>query len=157
MIKVEEKLYVSAEDFFDKIGESIAYDITSSTGKKVRPKQISKGYSYTKNLKNKVKREGSVKVTITEYEPCTRYAAKFDSSQGVNTISYEIEKLDDAHIGVTYTEDFIGASGAKSINFKIMSMFYNRSAKKKAVKLLRNMESFIQNEKKEKENAASAA
>ena len=40
-------------------------------------------------------------------------------------------------------EDFSGASGAKSVNFKIMSFFYNRGAKKKAVKLLRNMESYI--------------
>ena len=35
MIKVEEKLYVNADVFFDKIAESIAYDITASTGKKL--------------------------------------------------------------------------------------------------------------------------
>ena len=45
MIKVEEKLYVNADVFFDKIAESIAYDITASTGKNIRPKQIhTKGF-----------------------------------------------------------------------------------------------------------------
>jgi len=53
-------------------------------------------------------------------------------------------------------EDFSGASGAKSVNFKIMSFFYNRGAKKKAVKLLRNMESYIQNEVKEKSEATES-
>ena len=57
MIKVEEKLYVNADVFFDKIAESIAYDITASTGKNIRPKQIHKGFSYTKDMKNKMKRE----------------------------------------------------------------------------------------------------
>ena len=114
MIKVEEKLYVNADVFFDKIAESIAYDITASTGKNIRPKQIHKGFSYTKDMKNKMKRE------------------------------------------VTYMEDFSGASGAKSVNFKIMSFFYNRGAKKKAVKLLRNMESYIQNEAKEKSEATES-
>ena len=68
MIKVEEKLYVNADVFFEKIAESVAYDVTASTGKKVRPKQIHKGYSYMKEMKNKMKREGKVKVTITDFE-----------------------------------------------------------------------------------------
>ena len=156
MIKVEEKLYVNADVFFDKIAESIAYDITASTGKNVRPKQIHKGFSYTKDMKNKMKRAGRVKVTITDFEAPRIYKAKFESSQGINTISYEIEQLDEDHIGVTYMEDFSGASGAKSVNFKIMSFFYNRGAKKKAVKLLRNMESYIQNEAKEKSEATES-
>lgn len=53
MIKVEEKLYVNADVFFEKIAESVAYDVTASTGKKVRPKQIHKGYSYMKEMKTK--------------------------------------------------------------------------------------------------------
>lgn len=111
MIKVEEKLYVNADVFFEKIAESVAYDVTASTGKKVRPKQIHKGYSYMKEMKNKMKREGKVKVTITDFEAPRIYKAKFESSQGINTISYEIEQLDEDHIGVTYMEDFSGASG----------------------------------------------
>lgn len=153
MIKVEEKLNVTADAFFEKIAESIAYDITSSTGKNIRPKQLRKGYSYTKEMKNKMRQEGKVKVTITDYEVPRIYAAKFESSQGTNTISYEVEVLDEEHIGVTYIEDFFGVTQTKSTNFKLMSAFYKRSGRKKAVTLLRSIETCILDEKKEKSKA----
>lgn len=152
-MEVCEKLYVTAEDFWATLETSLAYDITQATGKNVRPKQIKKGYSYTKTLKNKTGRKGSVKVTITDFEQPVKYAAKFESSNGVNYITYTIEQLDVDHIGVTYSEGFEGATGTKAVNFKIMSFFYNRGAKKKATRLLRAIEKNIQEQKKEiKEN-----
>lgn len=152
-MEVCEKLYVKAEDFWATLETSLAYDITQATGKNVRPKQIKKGYSYTKTLKNKTGRKGSVKVTITDFEQPVKYAAKFESRNGVNYITYAIEQLDADHIGVTYREDFEGATGTKAVNFKIMSLFYNRGAKKKATRLLRAIEKNIQEQKKEiKEN-----
>lgn len=146
-MEVSEKLYVTAEEFWNTLENSLAYDITQATGKNVRPKQIKKGYSYTKTLKNKVSRKGGVKITITDFDQPKKYAAQFESAQGVNTISYEIEQLDDEHIGVTYREGFDGASGAKSANFKFMSFFYNRGAKKKATRLLRAIEKSILDQK----------
>lgn len=152
-MQVQEKLYVSADEFFQKLGDSVAYDITNSTGKKIRAKQITKGYSYTKTLKGKVSRKGSVKVTIAEFEAPVKYVAEFQSSQGVNYVSYVIEQLDDEHIGVTYSEDFKGASAMKSANFKVMSFFYNRGAKKKATRLLRSIEAYIVEEHKKRAEA----
>lgn len=150
-MEVCEKLYVGASEFWEVLQSSLAYDITQATGKNVRPKQVKKGYSYTKTLKNKTGRKGTVKVTITEFEEPVKYEAKFESTQGVNYIAYEIEQLDADHIGVTYREDFDGASGTKAVNFKIMSFFYNRGAKKKATKLLRAIEKSILDQKKENE------
>lgn len=144
-MEINEKLYVSADAFFDKLAESVAYDISSATGKKVRPKQVSKGYSYTKKLKNKVGRKGGVKVTITDFEAPKIYAAKFETNQGVNFISYKIEPMDNG-IGVTYSEGFEGGSAAKTLNYKIMSFFYSRGSKKKAQRLLRAIEKFIKDE-----------
>lgn len=151
-MEVNEKLYVKADEFFAKMAESIAYDISESTGKKVRAKNITKGYTYTKKLKNKMGRKGDVKVTITDYEAPRIYAAKFDSSNGINYLSYEVEDLGDC-IGVTYSESFEGATKMKSLNYKFMSFFYNRGSKKKARRLLRAMEQYINNEK---ETAAQA-
>ena len=42
MVEVNERLYVSAEDFFTQIAESIAYDIKESTGKNIRTSQLHK-------------------------------------------------------------------------------------------------------------------
>ena len=154
-MEVSEKLYVKAEEFWETLANSLAYDITQATGKNVRPKQIKKGYSYTKVLKNKASRKGSVKITITDFDEPKKYAARFESSQGINTISYDIEELDSEHIGVTYSEGFEGASGAKSANFKFMSFFYNKGAKKKATKLLRAIEQSITEQRKQVEADAN--
>lgn len=148
MVEVNEKLYISAEDFFDSIAESVAYDIGEATGKKVRAKQIKKGYSYVKQMKNKVGRKGNVRVHITDFERPQIYRAEFTSNNGVNIMSYTIAQLEDDHIGVTYIEDFKGASKSKQMNFKLMSVFYNRRAKKRAVKLLRAIEEYAQQYKK---------
>lgn len=143
MVEVNEKLYITAEDFFTQLTESIAYDITESTGKKVLAKQVHKGYSYHKQMKNKVGRKGDVKVVIKEFSYPTCYVAEFHSVQGVNIIKYEIEQMEDGCIGVTYIEDFQGKSKAANWNFRFMSFLYNKRAKKRAVRMLRAMEEYI--------------
>lgn len=154
MVEVQEKLYVSAEDFFNCVAESVAYDIADITGKKTRIKQIHKGFTYTKVMKNKVKRKGDVKVTITEWEPPYVYEAEFESLGGINYLSYRIEELSDGYIGVTYKEDFKGASGSKDLNFKLVNIFYKRKAKKRAITLLRAIEKYAQEEKGKRESIA---
>lgn len=143
MVEVNERLYVSAEDFFTQIAESIAYDIKESTGKNIRTSQLHKGYSYTKTLKNKVGRQGNVKVTIAEFEYPKSYVAQFKSSTGVNMISYQIEVLDEDSIGVSYKESFEGDTKTHDANFKLVSFFYNRKAKKRAKNMLRSLEKYI--------------
>lgn len=143
MVEVNEKLYVSAEAFFTQLAESIAYDVCEATGKKIRPKQLHKGYSYHKKLKNKVGRKGDVKVVITEFSIPTSYCAEFHSYGGVNKLGYHIEKIDTDCIGVTYMEDFIGNTKMANMNFRIMNAIYKNRAKKKARRMLRAMETYI--------------
>ena len=152
MVEVQEKLYVSAEDFFNCVAESVAYDIADITGKKTRVNQIHKGFTYTKVMKNKVKRKGNVKVTITKWNPPYEYSATFDSITGQNSLSYKVEDLEDGYIGVSYTEDFIGTTKGKDLNFKLVNVFYKRKAKKRAVRLLRAIEKYVQEEKGKKES-----
>lgn len=143
MVEVNELLHVSAEDFFAQIAKSVAYDAQESTGKKVRPSHLRKGFSYTKKMKNKTGKKGEVLVTITEYKVPVCYKAKFESFSGINTISYEIEALEDG-IGVSYKEDFSSDSKATNLNGKLVGALYKNRAKKKAVKLLRSIENYIQ-------------
>lgn len=151
MVQVQELLYVEAADFFKHIAESVAYDISEATGKNVRVKQIHPGFTYKKTMKNKVGRKGDVEVDITEWNPPRIYKAEFKSYGGVNTLSYEIEELEDGRIGVTYTEDFQGKNRTSNWNFKLMNLFYKGKAKKRAVRLLRAVEKYAQ-EEKAKEN-----
>lgn len=157
MVEVKELLYIDAENFFKYIAESVAYDINEATGKNIRPKQIKKGFSYKKIMRNKVKRKGEVKVTITDYDIPHLYRAEFTSATGMNVISYAVEELEDGRIGVTYIEDYKGTSKSKDLNFKLMSLFYKRKAEKRATKLLRAIEQYAQQEKGKKEMQEKAA
>lgn len=143
-MQINECLHVDADAFFNQITKEVIYDIHASTNKTVREKQIKKGYSYMKKMKNKIGRSGEVKVTITDFERPRIYAAKFESATGTNFMSYEIEQLDDpATIGVTYTEDFEGMNTSKSLNHKVTMFFYRRKSEKNAKKRLRKMEAYL--------------
>ncbi|MEG0736235.1 MAG: hypothetical protein RR441_05165, partial [Longicatena sp.] len=55
------------------------------------------------------------------------------------------------YIGVTYKEDFMGTTKSKDLNFKLVNLFYKKKARKRAVKLLRAIEKYVQEEKSRKE------
>ena len=151
-MQIKEMLYVSADAFFDQLIKEIAYDVSASTQRKIKPKQVVKGLSYTKRLKSKIGGKGDVKVTIVDFERPYIYRAKFEGPTGVNYLSYEIELMDEKdQIGVTYTEDFQGQTSMKKWNYRLMMLFYNRRSKKKAKRLLRSIEAYIQQEEKNKE------
>ena len=141
MIEVKERLYVQPEDFFQKIEESIVYDIEQSVGKKIKPY---KGYKYKKKMKSKVGKKGNVEILITEFKYPSNYSAEFKSLTGVNKISYAIDKIEDYCIEVTYNESFEGKSKSYNLNFKLMNFFYKRKAKKRAHRMLKAIESYLQ-------------
>lgn len=143
MIEVKERLKVNQNKFFNKISESVCYDIEKSTGKKISPGSLFKGYKYKKIMKNKMGRKGDVEIIITDFKYPVSYGAKFKSINGINKINYKIDKIDEDVIDVTYSEDFLGNSSSINANFKFVSFFYNRKAKKRAKKMLRAMESYL--------------
>lgn len=143
MIEIEERLDIGAEEFFERIVVSVLYDIKNATGKKVGREQIYKGYKYKKRMKNKVGRSGDVDVKLSEYAPPLRYAAEFKTAGGVNRVSYEIERLEGSAIRVKYREDYDGNTKSQDLNYKIIGAFYKRKAKKRAVKMLHDMEEYI--------------
>ena len=105
-MEIREKLRVTAEEFFSQMMVSVLYDIKSATGRDVKREQIHKGYHYTKKMKNKVGREGDVRITVTEYDPPYRYSASFDSASGTNRIEYRLEEAPESGIEVFYLEDY---------------------------------------------------
>lgn len=140
---VEKVLKVGAEEFFEQISHSVEQDIYATTNKKVKVDQLKEGFTYEKNLNNKVGRSNRVTVEIVEIHSPSSYIAKFTSRDGTNTISYRIEELGPQQIKVYYQEDFKGATKAKNLNAKIMQLLYNFNSKKRTNKLLCNIETYI--------------
>ena len=93
-MKVQVKMDVRAEDLFDSIATSVLFDAEQARGKKVPAKKLKAGFSYQKTLSSKLGGTQHVTTKITEFEPPHRYAASIISSQGVNTVRYEIDPVD---------------------------------------------------------------
>ena len=142
-MEVNQKLNVGAKEFFDALASSVAHDISQATGKTVTSDQIYSGYCYKKKMRNKMGQESHVDVVIKQFISPSSYEAKFRSSQGTNTIFYEIEDDKDGNIVVHYRERFEGESVFSSLNYKIVSWFYQRSSQKRISRMLLSMESFI--------------
>ena len=143
-------LNVTSEEFFDFLYESIINDIKESTNKTVTRKDIKGGYRYKKEMKNKMGRQGTATILIREFVPNKTYVAVFESNQGENIISYNVEELEENKIGVTYNEEYIASDKLKSWNFSLVNFFYKRKANKNAKNTLRRIESYIKANRIEK-------
>ena len=134
MVEVSETLNVSASDFFDAIIESVVYDACQATGKNIRKSHLKKGFSYSKKIKNSFgKKENSI------------YKVKFEGSTGYDIMTYKIESLEDEKITVRYSEDFISEFTVEGKSSKMMEKLNNKRAQRRAKKLLKNIEAYIQN------------
>jgi hypothetical protein len=146
-MEVSQKLNVEAKEFFNALASSVAYDISQATGKKVNPDQIYSGFRYKKKMKNKMGQENHVDVVIKQFVSPSCYEASFRTSHGTNVISYEIEDSKDGNSMVHYREGFEGESTSYSLNYKIVSWFYQKGSKKRVSRMLSSMESFIKGQR----------
>ena len=145
MITVTHKMNTTADRFYDLLIGSVKHDIELKTGEPIELKDIKSGYEYKKTLTNKLGKERKATTTLLKIEPPRCYEAQFETVRGgVNTISYNIEDLDDGLIEVTYNESFDTTSSALALNFKIMSFFYKRSTRKRMSHLLKQMDLHLQ-------------
>jgi len=146
-MEVSQKLNVEAKEFFNALASSVAYDISQATGKKVNPDQVYSGFRYKKKIKNKMGQENHVDVVIKQFVSPSCYEASFRTSHGTNVIFYEIEDSKDGNIMVHYREGFEGESTSYSLNYKIVSWFYQKGSKKRVTRMLSTMENFIKGQK----------
>ena len=142
-MKVLLNLAVSEVEFFDFLLNSVVHDVNEHTNKNINEKDIVRGFHYTKNIKNKVGKEAKVKILIRELEMHKKYLAAFISADGENIIQYNVTNLNDGTIDVEYSEEFITTEKMQRWNFNIVNVFYKKRAHKKAVRLIRNIETYI--------------
>lgn len=97
-----------------------------------------------KNQNSFGKKENS-KVVIQEFEAPSIYKVKFEGSTGYDIMTYKIESLEDEKITVRYSEDFISEFAVEGKSSKMMEKLNNKRAQRRAKKLLKNIEAYIQN------------
>jgi hypothetical protein len=129
---IERVINGKINDCWNILMDGFANDVKQSTGKSINLKSIKQGYTYKKRMKNRIGQEGFVKVVITKLTQNSEYTAKFYSSQGVNTLTYKLIPIDANSFKIDYIENFESEKKFNNWNFKLMSIFYNRSSKKRA-------------------------
>jgi len=143
-MEVEVKIKATAEELFSLLMDSVKHDIKQSTGKDVKTKELVSGYTYSKNLTNKLGKEGAASGVLTIIEPPFVYEAAFTSSRGVNRLSYKLVPLADGMLNVTYTEIYEPINRNSELNFKFVNFFYRKSFKKRITHMIKMMEAHLQ-------------
>ena len=86
---VAHEMNTTAKKFFDLLLTSVQDDIKRATGSSVELKDLKTGYTYEKNLLNKMGKEGKATTTLINIKEPSEYEAEFLSSRGKNTVECE--------------------------------------------------------------------
>lgn len=122
---------VRAEALYDKLIESLVYEIKAATGnREVKAKTIKTGYFYINKLRTKTGSANTVKVTFDKIERPRIILMTFAGAFESVTVSYRLESLNQA-VKVIYQEDAVFDSALMQGNQILMSFLYKRSFKKK--------------------------
>ena len=142
-MKIEKRLKVNSEEFYNFILASVLKDVNENSDEEFELQDLVEGFTYSKNLQNKFGQDGNTIVRINELDTNKKYEVIFESHQGENIMTYTLEPLDNQEVHVTYEEDFIATSAIKKLNYQLVSLLYNKKSQKKAYQLLSNIEHFI--------------
>lgn len=146
-MEINRTLNVNFNEFEEFIKDMVAQDVYNATGKKVKLSEIQKGYKYRKKLKGRVGKEGSVKTKIEELKSGS-YKASFNSSQGINYLSYDYADNQDGTVNLKYEESYDPSSKSKGLNYQLMDFLYKRSNKKRINSMLTHIEHLINENRK---------
>lgn len=144
-MKVNVEMNLSAQEFFDYLTQSLMIDIFKDSDKFKNENEIKKGLQYKKKFKQASNKELEGNVEIVEFIKPKICISKIQLNSNMSYIGYEIEKIDDDHINVTYTETFDSSKKLHVWNYKIMCFILSYFNAKKMKRILRAMEYHILN------------
>ncbi|MHC5249533.1 DUF3284 domain-containing protein [Enterococcus sp. LJL90] len=98
-MEVKRKLKIPASFFYEKIVDSVVYDVHSATGKTMNAKQLN-GFEYVKDFSASKR----AKIKIEELEENHIYQFKTTTTRNEFVVRYEINPIDQENCEVTFTE-----------------------------------------------------
>ncbi|MFA1014146.1 DUF3284 domain-containing protein [Dubosiella newyorkensis] len=128
-MKTTIKLHMRAQELFKIMKDSLIQEVENANLKHFDPKQIGKGFSYTKKSKNR-----NVQVRIDAWKENQEYKATFTSGKDAIQITYLIREIDAQTIEVTYIHDVLNAP-------KLTQRWMEKKALKQAERMLKAVES----------------
>ena len=129
-MKVTDTVDAPVAFFYQRIIDSVLYDINHETGQTLTPAML-QGYEYRKSMGPR----GSIRIKITKIVQNQTYT--FDSFAGPDTYHtrYELRPTEDGRTEVSYQEDVDYAETMKKRNSQLMMILIGWSKKRRMKKM----------------------
>lgn len=126
------RLNVNDEDLFEIMERSLLQEVNAQGKKQYKSSDIGKGFSY---MKKSGKRQ--VKVQILNWKKPSLYEARFTSEQDMIEVAYQLDRVNDKEVDVTYKEVYRKKGKDKST---FATRLVEKKAVKQAVRMLKAVE-----------------
>lgn len=131
---IEKELKISAKNFYDKIIDSVVFDIRKTTGKDVTRNQL-KNFEYIKEF-SKINR---ARILIEEVVPNRVYQFRTSTTRNDFTVRYEIEELAENRCKIHYEETMKSFGFMQQMNDAVMGIpmgFFKKRNFKKMMEMI---------------------
>ena len=134
-MKIEKTLTVPSPVFFDKIIDSVIFDIRKATGKTVSRKQLA-GYEYVKEFSA----SSRAKIKIEEVIENQVYQFRTETTKNEFVVRYELETINEKQTKVIYTETMKSFGILQQMNDMLLGTILGYFKRKQFKKMLVMME-----------------
>ena len=134
-MKIEKTLNVPSPVFFDKIIDSVIFDIRKATGKTVSRKQLA-GYEYVKEFSA----SSRAKIKIEEVIENQVYQFRTETTKNEFVVRYELETINEKQKKVIYTETMKSFGILQQMNDMLLGTILGYFKRKQFKKMLVMME-----------------
>jgi hypothetical protein len=133
---VDLRLAVSAQELFEVIERSLKADLSEQT-------ELKSGVVFQKTIRNKLGQSIPQTVRVIAYETERLYAVEFTQAENQYTVSYELKALSPSETEVRYEQKFESGLKLKQMNYRLLSLLYERGSRKRLITMLKQMERYI--------------
>ena len=134
-MKIEKTLNVPSPVFFDKIIDSVIFDIRKATGKSVSRKQLA-GYEYVKEFSA----SSRAKIKIEEVIENQVYQFRTETTKNEFVVRYELETINEKQTKVIYMETMKSFGILQQMNDMLLGTILGYFKRKQFKKMLVMME-----------------
>lgn len=134
-MKIEKTLNVPSPVFFDKIIDSVIFDIRKATGKTVSRKQLA-GYEYVKEFSA----SSRAKIKIEEVIENQVYQFRTETTKNEFVVRYDLETINEKQTKVIYTETMKSFGILQQMNDMLLGTILGYFKRKQFKKMLVMME-----------------
>ncbi|MFW7363513.1 DUF3284 domain-containing protein [Vagococcus fluvialis] len=134
-MKISKELNIPATYFYNKLVESVLYDVRKNTGEGISETDL-EGVEYVKQFGSK----DFARVTIEKLVPNTAYAYSTSTNRNNFNASYEIKQTGEQSCLVEYEEKMISHGTLQKFNDSLFQFVLGKIKKKRFIKMLEQME-----------------